>query len=113
MNEPTKKDWCQLANNAASWINDAMVEIVGTLCRISQEQKDLKNAIDWNWEVFNDADGQPKAVYWDDATEEERDMLDYFAKFDHVQCKVLKKLRQAMILVGECKDIMKEITNLE
>ncbi len=110
MNVPTENDWWQLADSAASWIDDAEVAVMRTCNRISSERKDLMNAIDWSWETFTDADGQPKAVYWDDATEKERQMLDYFARFDHVQCDVMEKLRQAVSLIGECKESMNAIT---
>lgn len=113
MNEPTKKDWSQLAKYVESWINDAVVEIGTDISAIDSECRFLKRAIDWDWEVFTDADGQPKAVYWDDATEEERDMLDYFAKFEYAKRDVLKKLKQALDLTVECEEIMKTITNLE
>lgn len=113
MNEPTKKDWIQLANSAVSCINDAVVEIGITISNINFECEKLKKAIDWSWEVFTNADGQPKAVYWDGATEEERDMLDYFAKFEYAKRDVKKKLKQALDLTVECEEIMKGIVNLE
>lgn len=113
MNEPTKKDWIQLANSAVSCINDAVVEVGVDISHIKYECEKLKGSIDWSWEVFTDADGQPKAVYWDDATEEEREMLDYFAKFEYAKQDVMKKLKQALDITVECEEIMKTITNLE
>lgn len=61
---------------------------------------------DWNWETYKDADGTTKAIYWDDATEKDRQMLDYFAKFDQLQGDVMEKMRQAVSLITECKELM-------
>lgn len=110
MNVPTKNDWCQLAYSAVSCINDAVVEVGIDISHIEYECEKLKGNIDWNWEVFTDADGQPKAVYWDGATEEEREMLDYFEKFEYAKRDVMKKLKQALDLTVVCEEIMKGIT---
>ena len=106
MKQITENDWWQLSDSAASWIEDAELEVMRTCNRISREKKDLQDTIDWNWETFMDPDGNTKAVYWDDATEKDRQMLDYFAKFDNAQRDVMEKLRQAVSLIGECKEIM-------
>lgn len=110
---PTKNDWNQLAKDTQSWIEDAVGEIGIDISNIDCEFRDLQKVIDWDWEVFTDADSQPKAVYWDNATEEEREMLDYFAKFEYAKRDVLKKLKQALDLTVECTGIMNEIINLE
>lgn len=110
---PTKNDWSQLAKDTESWIKDAVEEIGNDISAIDCEFRGLQKVINWDWEVFTDVNGQPKAVYWDDATEEEREMLDYFAKFEHAKRDVLKKLKQALDLTVECTGIMNEIINLE
>ena len=110
MNVPTKYDWSQLADCTASYLEDVDMDVDFYISKIDNESKKLKNSIDWSWEVFTDADGQPKAVYWDDATEEEREMLDYFAKYEYAQRNVIEKMKQALNLIGECKDIMNDIT---
>lgn len=77
-----------------------------TCNRIGRERRDLMDTIDWNWETYKDADGTTKAIYWDDATEKDRQMLDYFAKFDQLQGDVKEKMRQAVSLITECKELM-------
>lgn len=109
MNVPTKNDWIQLADCTASYIEDIDMDVDFYILKINNESKKLKKTIDWSWKVFSDADGQPKAEYWDDATEEEREMLDYFAKYEYAKQSVLVKLDQIQFLIGECKEIMKEI----
>lgn len=113
MNVPTKNDWSQLVKTSESCIENAVEEIGFNITHIYNECEKLKKRIDWSWEVFTDADGQPKAVYWDDATEEEREMLDYFAKFEYAKRDVIKKLKQALELTVECHGIMHEITYLD
>lgn len=110
MNVPTKNDWSQLAKNTESWIEGTLVQVGADIFLIYGNSEKLKKRIDWSWEVFTDADGQPKAVYWDDATEKEREMLDYFAKYEYAQRNVIEKMKQALALIAECKQIMKEIT---
>lgn len=108
MNVPTKKDWILLANRITSELEDAEMDVI-YISKNNNEIIKLKNAIDWSWETFTDADGQPKAVYWDNATKKEREMLDYFAKFEYAKRDVMKKLKQAQILIGECKEIMNRL----
>lgn len=110
MNVPTTNDWSQLTKSVESWIGDAVVEVGIDISLINDECEKLKKRIDWSWEVFTDADGQPKAEYWDGATEKEREMLDYFAKFEYAKREVLKKLKQALDLTVECTRIMNKIT---
>lgn len=110
---PTKNDWSKLAKDTESWIEDAVAELGIDISAIDCEFRKLQKVIDWDWEVYTDADCQPKAVYWDNATEEEREMLDYFAKFEYAKREVIKKLKQALNLTFECTGIMHEITNLE
>ena len=105
MKQITEYDWWQLADRAASWIDDAEVTVMRTCNRISRERKDLMETIDWNWETYKDADGSTKAVYWDDATEKDRQMLDFFAKFDEVQHAVMEKMRKAERLSAEGREI--------
>lgn len=113
MKQITEYDWWQLADRAASWIDDAEVTVMCTCNRISRERKDLMETIDWNWETYKDADGSTKAVYWDDATEKDRQMLDFFAKFDQVQHDVMEKMRQAVSLIAECKEFMNGLVKQE
>lgn len=109
MKVPTKYDWSQLIDCTASYLEDIDMDVDFYIAKIDNESKKLKGAIDWSWEIFSDADGQPKAVYWDDATEEEREMLDYFAKFEYAKQDVLVKLEQALNLIQRSKEIMEGI----
>ena len=109
MNAPTKKDWLNITANNAHELYNMAEEVSEALSSFLGEIRKLEDSIRWSWERYADADGEPKAVYWDNATAEERAMLDYYAKLKSAEQFVKNQLIQASCEIKSASDYLHSI----
>ena len=101
MSTLTKKSWQSIAANAADEIEHLEWEVRDARKEILQRIENTKSIIDWSWDTCKGENGQTAAVYWDDANDDEKAMLDQYAKFDDIWFDARKKLEQARVLLEE------------
>lgn len=99
-------DWRRLAENAASYVTTVCVDTIETRKKIVDELSTLRESVGWCWDTYEDADGNIKAIYWDGATADEREMLDLAATYGYMHTAIVNKLRQASDLLLECDSLL-------
>lgn len=91
MNEPTKKTWLDLTMVIADELEDLERKVRDAQKMAERRIEETKSMVDWDWE-YTAAHGEVHAAIWDDATDDERAMLDYAARFNvlwpFVQAKI-------------------------
>lgn len=76
MAKVTINDWRSFVDTYKEQLEE-MREQLGLVIKHMKERVELlKEREDWEWK-FNIYNGEPRAEYWDNATAEEREMLDF------------------------------------
>ncbi len=76
----TINDWRSFADTYTEQLEEMLNQIRLIKKHMNERVELLKMREDWQWRM-NIQDGEPRAEYWDNATAEEREMLDYAAAF--------------------------------
>lgn len=109
MSTPTKKTWQSLTFNIAEDIEHVEWEVRDVLKEADQRIDNTKNTIEWDWDYCEYPEETPCAIYWDDATDEDKAMLDYAAKFQHSWYGVRQKVAQARQLLQEAYEELNQL----
>ena len=110
MSTPTKKEWHDLSLFAGEELEHAEWELRDVARSIEQRIDRVKKAVDWNWEYQNREGGAPFAIYWDDATDEEKSMLDFSAKVMSGWEDAKQMVSQARHLMLQAYELMNKLS---